>query len=157
MLSRTAENLFWIARYIERAESMARLIEMGCRMAMLPTFAGREEWRSILTAAQFQNHTLSDRRVNEVEVIHELILNQENPSSIASCLKNARNNGRNVRSAITQEMWEALNDGWGRLSNMDVLAVQRDLPSLLDWIKQSSSVFRGAAETGMISDDGYNF
>ena len=157
MLSRTAENLFWIARYIERAESMARLIEMGCRMAMLPTFASREEWRSILIAAQANRHPLLDRRVNEAEVINELMLNLENPSSIASCLKSARNNCRNVRSAITQEMWEALNDGWGRLSNIDGVSVQRDLPSLLDWIKQHSSVFRGAAETGMIRDDGYNF
>ena len=56
---------------LREQSSWQDLIEMGCRMAMLPTFAGREEWRSILMAAQFQNHTLSDRRVNEVEVIHE--------------------------------------------------------------------------------------
>tara|TARA_Y100000814_G_scaffold256843_1_gene205726 strand:- start:156 stop:1109 length:954 start_codon:yes stop_codon:yes gene_type:complete len=157
MLSRTAENLFWIARYIERAESMSRLIEMGSRMAMLPTFAGREEWRSILIAARTDIEASPDHRVTEAEIIHELILSLDNPSSIASCLKSARNNGRNVRSAITQEMWEALNDGWARLANLDELTAQRELPSLIDWIKQRSSIFRGAAETGMIRDDGYNF
>lgn len=158
MLSRTAENLFWLGRYIERAESTARLIEMGRRMVMLPSAVDNEEWRSVILAS---GATLPEddplETPSEMDVVRLLILSENNPSSIRVCLTNARDNGRAIRTALTQDMWEAINDGWRHLEQMDARTACRDLPHVLDWVKRRTSTLRGAAETGMLRNDGFDF
>ena len=157
MLSRTAENIFWMARYIERAESTARLIQMGQRMAILPGPIHREEWRSVLRVTGCDGMIDGDRSVAEADIVRLLLLDENNPSSIRSCLLRARGNGRAVRTALTQDMWEALNDDWRRLDYYDVDRARRDLPGLLDWVKTRASTFRGAVETGQIRNEGHDF
>jgi len=161
MLSRTAENIFWIARFIERAETTARLLEMGYRMAMMPASGAghRSEWRSIIAAtgreADFESrHAI----INPLTVCDYLIFNEDNPSSIYSCVRNARENARAIRTALTTEMWMALNEMWIELRDMpsaDVVA--GGLPTFLDWIKGRSAQFRGATEGSLLRDDGYDF
>ncbi|MFM2355341.1 MAG: hypothetical protein RLZZ528_1077, partial [Pseudomonadota bacterium] len=104
MLSRTADNLFWIARYIERAETMARLLAVGARIALIPS-AGhgyRNEWDSLLqasgTAAGF-SRKYGDPVQRNIESY--LFFDRDNPSSVASCIERARENGRIVRTALT--------------------------------------------------------
>jgi uncharacterized alpha-E superfamily protein len=155
MLSRTAANLFWMARYVERADCTARLIEMGRRMTMLPGSARHDEWRSVLKSAGVDVD--NDTRLTETNAIELLMLDEEQPSSIRSCLTAARANARAVRTALTQEMWEALNDGWRRLETLDSTSVQRDLPTLVDWVTKRCATFRGAAETGMLRLPPYHF
>ncbi|MEL7304060.1 MAG: alpha-E domain-containing protein [Pseudomonadota bacterium] len=157
MLSRTAENLYWLGRYTERAESTARLIEMGRRMAMLPSVTDDDEWKSVLTAAGALPAPGTTAELTERDVIRELLLEPAKTSSIRACLMRARENGRAVRTALTQDMWEALNEGWRRLEFMNDYEACRDLSTILDWVKLRTSTLRGASETSMLRNDGFDF
>jgi len=157
MLSRTAENLFWMARYLERAESTARLISMGQRTAVVPGPANRDEWRSVLRVTDSEAYADPQRPVTEADVVRILLLDAGNPGSIPACLVRARTNARSVRTKLTQEMWEALNLSWRKLEGYGVAEAQEELPALVDWVKTRASVFRGAAETGMLRHEGYQF
>jgi len=157
MLSRTAANLFWMARHLERAESTARLITMGQRMAVLPGSAYRDEWRSVLRVTGCEPFHTRSGPVTEADVVRILLLDSENPASIHSCLVRARANGRSVRTKLTQEMWEALNLSWRRFEGYGLDEACQELPALIDWVKTRASVFRGAAETGMLRHEGHDF
>ncbi len=155
MLSRAAENLFWLGRYMERAEATARMISMGQRMAMLPGNSAQSEWASLMRVTN--TPTPADRSVNEIDVVASLILDSENPSGIQACFAKARENGRSVRTGLTQEMWESLNDGWRYLEGMDPTAACRQLSRILEWVRTRAAVFRGAVETAMLRNEGYYF
>ncbi|MET0361695.1 MAG: alpha-E domain-containing protein [Sphingobium sp.] len=157
MLSRTAENLFWLARYLERAEATARLITMGQRMAILPGAHHREEWKSIMRVTGSQHLFDKDSVVRESDVVEHLVLNGDNPVSIRSCLMKARANGKSVRTALTQDMWEALNEGWRNLESYDVPQARAQLATILDWVKQRAMIFRGATESGHLRDERHDF
>lgn len=157
MLSRTADNLFWMGRYMERADATARLIEMGYRMAMLPGSNEMDEWRSVAAASGSAPDIAEAKKLTAGEVVGRLLLDPENQSSIRSCLTSARANGRAIRTALTQDMWEALNDGWRQLGQMDVETALRNLPSLLEWTKNRTAAFRGASEISLLRNDGYFF
>ncbi len=157
MLSRTADNLFWMARYLERAESTARLLTMGLRMAVLPGSTYRDEWRSVLRVMGQEEALAAKGPASEAEVVRILVLDPDNHASIRSCLTLAHANARSVRTALTQEMWEAMNDGWRKLDAYDVGDARRDLPGIIDWVKARASTFRGAAETGLLRNGGHDF
>lgn len=157
MLSRSAENLYWMARYMERAGATARLIEMGQRIAMLPRAYSQDEWRSVAMAAGAADLFDNMAVVDETAVVQTLLLDKENPSSIRSCLERARSNARAVRTALTRDLWEALNEGWRTLEGIDLATAQRDLPALLDWVKQRNALFRGAATSSMLRSDRFDF
>ena len=133
MLSRTAENLYWLARYMERAETMARLLEVGYRMALMPS-AGegyRNEWASLVAAAGsaqgFAAKFGAEFRQRDVETW--LFFDRENPSSVISCIETARQNGRAVRTALTTEMWDALNGAYLELREIERRAALRGAPA----------------------------
>lgn len=157
MLSRTAENLYWMARYMERAESTARLLTMGQRMAILPGAHHRDEWRSVVRATGCEECFPPDSHVKETDVVAYLMLDLDNPSSIRSCLARARGNGKSARTMLTQDMWEALNEGWRKLDSYDVAEARQHLPALIDWVKTRSMTFRGAADSGQLRNEGHDF
>ncbi len=157
MLSRTAENLFWLARYMERAEATARLISMGQRMAILPGAHHRDEWRSVMRVTGCQQLVPADSVVRETDVVEHLLLNPANPVSIKACMAKARVNGKSVRTALTQDMWEALNEGWRKLDRYDVAEARAQLPAILDWVKGTAMAFRGATEGGHLRDERHDF
>jgi uncharacterized alpha-E superfamily protein len=157
MLSRTAENLFWMGRYMERADATARLIEMGYRMAMLPGSNELDEWRSVAAASGSAPELVKATSLSAGDVVQKLLLDAENRSSIRSCLTSARANGRAIRTALTQDMWEALNDGWRQLGQMDAETALKSLPTLLEWTKNRTAAFRGASEISLLRNDGYFF
>src|ERR1700757_4584934 len=111
MLSRTAENLYWLPRYVERAEYLARTIDATLRVTALPAaYIGKtNEWDSaLLTAgvgAAFYDHY---EEANERNVVEYLSFSSENPSSIKNCIEAARLNSRSVRTALTSEMWDTI-------------------------------------------------
>jgi uncharacterized alpha-E superfamily protein len=156
MLSRTAQNLYWLGRYIERADATARLIEMGRRMTMLPGSREADEWRSVARASG-SAMDLTGEGVSAADIISRLMVDPANASSIRSCLVQARANGKAIRTALTQDMWEALNDGWRSLEAAGRHSLDGDLPKLLDWTRQRAAAFRGAAETSLLRNDGYAF
>jgi uncharacterized alpha-E superfamily protein len=157
MLSRTAQNLFWMGRYMERADATARLIEMGHRMTMLPGSNEMEEWRSVAQASGSALDLSEDEGLTSAQVIHRLLIDADNQSSIRSCLVQARANGRAIRTALTQDMWEALNDGWRQLGDVDAETARRNLPALVEWTKNRTAAFRGASEISLLRNDGYYF
>lgn len=159
MLSRTAENLYWMARYMERADAVARLIEMGQRMSMLPGAGERDEWRSVLATCGCGELFGPGERISEVAAARALVLDATNPSSIRACLSAARANGKAVRTALTREMWESLNDGWRKLETVDgdSTSLRRELPELLDWTKRRANLLRGSAQSTMLRNDGWDF
>lgn len=162
MLSRTAENLFWLARYMERADTMARLLEVGYRMALMPS-AGegyRNEWASLVAAAGssegFEAKFGETFRQRDVETW--LFYDRENPSSVASCIETARQNGRAVRTALTTEMWDALNGAYLELREIERKPRSANpLPQLCDWTKRQNALLRGATEGTHLQNDGYDF
>ncbi len=161
MLGRTASNLYWMARYIERAENIARLAEVGFRITLTPdTSEGhRQEWRSALTSAGALH--LFEQKYDVLDqdaAIHFLLFDHDNPSSVRSCLKAARTNARSVRIKITRSMWETLNATWlafEATKHSDVTGAK--LPEFLDWIRDRTMQFRGAFLGTVLRNDGYFF
>lgn len=155
MLSRAAANLFWLGRYMERAEATARMISMGQRMSMLPGSPTQSEWTSVMQATGVISD--NDGPVSEIDVVTDLVLDTTSASSIQACLSRARENGRSVRTALTQEMWESLNVDWRYLQGMDPITARQQLSRILEWVRNRAAVFRGALETAMLRKDGYYF
>ncbi|PKR58815.1 alpha-E domain-containing protein [Thalassospira lohafexi] len=160
MLSRTADNLFWLSRYVERAENMARLMEMGYRMALMPAVGdgNRSEWESVLSASGCHAGYDPNAPLRQEEVANFLIFSRENPSSIINCFEAARASARAMRTAITAEMWDALNSSLMELRrpSMHNLA-KNELPEFIDWVKKQGALFRGSTDSTILRNDGYDF
>jgi uncharacterized alpha-E superfamily protein len=161
MLGRTAQNLFWLSRYVERAENMARLLEVGYRMSLTSRreSGGSEHLISMLQAAEVDEEFAQKHKVADVANVSQFMLFDEtNPSSVRSCLLAARTNARSVRTALTTDMWESLNSAWLEFSDIDPReATGSRLIELLQWVKQVSHRYRGALLSTFLRDDGYAF
>ncbi len=161
MLSRSASNLYWMGRYLERADFTARLIEATQRLAALPSSYGGagNAWESALAATWMTRaHKERGLAMDEHSVSEFLTLDPENPSSIRSCLDTARANARTVRTALTEEGWEAINTAWLEVSRYGTRLDSREaLGPLLDLVKQALSAFAGAAHRTMLRGDAFWF
>ncbi|MBO1073919.1 alpha-E domain-containing protein [Roseomonas marmotae] len=160
MLSRTADYLFWLGRYSERAGNVARGLAATTRMVMLarPLSAG-DEWRALLIATGSESAFRAKHAQPTPEaVVHWLTLDLDNPSGIGACVEAARRNARAVRSALTVDMWEAINDSWIEFRRMDAGVISGDrLPGFLDWVRSRALLFNGAATDTMLRDDAWRF
>ena len=161
MLGRTASNLFWMARYMERAENVARLTEVGHRLSLTPDVGSgyREDWEATLAAGGCPDPAAAGLKSLSSEAVHKyLLFDRNNTSSIASCLEAARTNGRSVRTALTREVWEALNTAWIEFGTFEPDDTRPGrLPELLDWVRQKTSLFRGTVQGTLLHDEGYRF
>lgn len=161
MLSRTADSLFWLGRYSERAGNVARGLAATLRMALLanPLSAADEEWRALMIATGCEPAFRARHEALAQEAaIHWLTLDPENPAGIAACVEAARRNARTVRTALTVDMWEAINDTWIEFRRLDSSAIKGDrLPGFLDWVKSRTLLFNGAAADTMLRDDAWRF
>ena len=161
MLGRTAQNLFWMSRYMERAENMSRLAEAGFRISLTPdTGEGHsEEWRSTLTSAGVLRSFIDKYGEDSFhKASHFILFDEDNKSSVKTCLRKARENARSVRTKITRDMWEAMNGTWLAFSNInsDEIDAAR-MPEFLDWIRERTSLFRGALLGTILRDDTFYF
>ncbi len=162
MLSRTAENLFWSARYIERADSLARLLEVGYRISLIPnTEAGyNNEWESILETSGIKNQFLKKyKTISKEKIIFYLLFDLENPSSVKNCITSARENIRMVRTAVTLEVWNAINSSFHELDKnlRDTKNILKELPEIIEWIKKQVNLIRGTILNTQLINDGYDF
>ena len=161
MLGRTASALYWMSRYVERAENMARLLEVGYRISLMPgTIDGhRDEWRSTLSSAACDwSYGQKHSEVTTAKVIDFMLFDEDNSGSVKSCLRTARNNGRSVRTALTRDVWESINSTWNELASVRPESITSErLPVFLDWIRQRSMAFRGALLGTMLRTDNYYF
>jgi uncharacterized alpha-E superfamily protein len=159
MLGKTAGGLLWMSRYLERSENTARLVEAGFRIALTRSSASADEWSSIMASAAAR-HVFEEngRPYDARNVVDFLLRDPDNPVSVLCMLAAARNNARLVRTALTREVWEAVNVCWITLKS--ALAAPYDaaeLPSLLGLIRQQSALVRGAMHGTMLRNDIYNF
>ena len=162
MLSRTAENLFWSARYIERADSLARLLEVGYRISLIPnTEKGyTNEWESILETSGIKNEYLKKyKTISKEKIIFFILFDPENSSSVKNCIKTARENIRMVRTAVTLEVWNAVNSSYHELDKnlKDTKNILKELPEIIEWIKKQVNLIRGTILNTQLINDGYDF
>lgn len=157
MLARAADSLFWLARYMERMDNVARLIEAAQSMAGV--LSETEEWRSALTAAGVgELYDQAYSLVTPEDAARFLCCGPTNPSSILNCLQQARINARAMRTALTRDMWDAVNQGWLEARVMDDRHFATAmLPETLDWARTLSTRFLGAYETTMLRNEIYWF
>src|SRR5260221_8316809 len=162
MLSRTAENLYWLARYVERAEYLARTIEATLRVTALPnTYIGKtNEWDSaLLTAGVSASFYEIYEEADERNVVDYLSFSPDNPSSIKNCVENARLNSRSVRTALTSEMWDTINGAWIDLQEVwgKGTKTREELTKFLRFVQETSLRFDGSAYRTMLRNDAYWF
>jgi uncharacterized alpha-E superfamily protein len=161
MLARTADNLYWLSRYVERAEYLARILEATHRVATLPVgYAGStNEWESALSTAGCAAAFFAVYNdANEENVTEFLAFSTANPSSIRQCFEIARSNARAVRTALTMEMWDAINGAWLEIKGYGAGPRTRDeIARFLRLVQESSLRFDGSAYRTMLRNDAYWF
>jgi uncharacterized alpha-E superfamily protein len=159
MLGRTANGLYWMFRYIERAENIARLVDAGLRVSLTRAGSSDEDWHGVLESAGVREaYDDVHAELTAANAVEYLLCDRTNLSSVMSCIEAGRNNARMVRTALTRETWEATNEAWidlkARLSKKLKAA---DLPELIDVIKHRCGLIRGAFHGSMLRNDLYNF
>jgi uncharacterized alpha-E superfamily protein len=160
MLSRTADSLYWLSRYAERADFVARILDATTRLATLPqSYSGqRNEWECAVASAGSPDLFRSlYARANEDTVRDFLAFNPANPSSIRACLDMARENARSVRTALTMEMWQGLNGAWLELKAFDNGMSREEFSRFLDWVKGVVLALDGSAYRTMLRNDAFWF
>lgn len=161
MLSRTAANLFWMGRHLERADTAARLLDVGQRITLLPNTASgyQNEWNSLLQASGTANLFAAKYSEISQENIEEFIFfDRQNPSSVLSCVEKAREAGRIVRTALTSQVWDALNMAYQDLRKLEKTPRDRlHSTSLTDFTTSHTSTVRGAINATQLRNDGWHF
>lgn len=159
MLGRTANGLYWMFRYIERAENIARLLDAGLRMSLTHSSGEQGDWDGVLQSAGMHSaYSETHDEVTSSEAVDFMLRGKNNSSSIMNCIDSARSNGRMVRTALTRECWEATNEFWIDMKQLLARKVrQQDLPSVIGSIKQRAGLVRGAFHGTTLRNEGYNF
>lgn len=159
MLGKTAGGLFWMFRQLERSENIARLVDVGFRIALTRSAAAEDEWASVITTAGVRQSYLERYdQFTPGHVIDFLLREPTNSSSVYATVKAARDNARLVRTALTREVWEATNECWIVLKEILAKPVpESELPSTLNAIRQQSALVRGALHGTMLRNDIYDF
>ncbi|HQR99738.1 MULTISPECIES: alpha-E domain-containing protein [unclassified Polaromonas] len=161
MLSRTADHLFWMSRYTERAENTARMLDVNYQTSLLPqsTAVAQVGWKGLLSISELSAAYESKYGgVNARDVMDFMVRDEKNSSSIISCLKNARENARAVRGTLTTEVWETQNQTYleifRMLRNGDF---ERDPSQFFEWVKFRSHLSRGVTVGTMLQDEALYF
>jgi uncharacterized alpha-E superfamily protein len=161
MLSRTADHLYWMSRYIERAESLARLVDAHYRMSLLPhsgeTLA--QSLSSTMTALHMEDAYRKRHDAIEPHAVFEFVsLDRDYTGSIFSCLRAARENARAVRGSLTSELWETLNSTWLEARSLVARrSPHADIGEFVEWVKERSHLTRGVTVGTMMRDEAFHF
>lgn len=160
MLGRTAHGLFWMFRYLERAENTARLLEAGFRIALTrDVHTAEAEWRSLV-------ETLGLRRAYEAnndvyagpQVWNFILRGAENPSSVAKMMDAVRFNARATRTAITRELWAAINTSWMEIcEQLRRPVAQSQVGEVIESVRRAGTLAHGAMEGSLLRAEGYHF
>lgn len=160
MLGRTANGIFWLFRYLERAENTVRLLDAGFRMALTRNIAtSEEEWRSVIvTIGQRKTYEARNATYAGIQVFNWILRDRNNAESVLRMVESARTNARMVRAGLTREVWEAINETWMRLSDALARPVREtNLGDVLDLVRRQSTQVRGAMDGTMLRNEIYNF
>jgi len=161
MLSRTADHLFWMSRYIERAENLARLLDVTWQMSLVPQplEAINQSWNAIIALNSLEEaYSKKYSAVNGENVLKFMVSDPDNFASIHSCLRMARENAHAVRGTLTTEMWETLNSTWleAREKTFEQL-YNAGIGDYFEWVKMRSSLSRGTTLGTLLQDEAYHF
>ena len=161
MLSRTADHLFWMSRYTERAENTARMLNVNYETSLLPQSASVAllGWQGLLSISELlPMYTAKHGDVKAAAVMEFMVKDETNPSSIISCLHAARENARTVRGSLTTEVWETLNQTWLEVNKMlGAGALEEDPGQFFEWVKYRSHLSRGVTGGTMLMDEAFYF
>lgn len=161
MLSRTADHLYWMARYSERAENLARLLDVTYQMSLVPhdETAERSNWNAVIALNSLeQPFALRHHGASADSVLRFMVRDETHPSSIYSCLRAARENAHAVRGTLTAEMWETINETWLQLRSRSFEEIhEAGIADFFDWVKQRASLLRGAMFGTMLRDEAFHF
>jgi uncharacterized alpha-E superfamily protein len=161
MLSRTADHLFWMSRYTERAENTARMLNVNYETSLLPQSAAVAQvgWQGLLSISELlPSYTARHGEVTPQSVMEFMVKDEDNPSSIISCLRAARENARAVRGTLTTEVWETQNQTWLEVNRMLKSGeFERDPAQFFEWVKFRSHLSRGVTVGTMLMDEALYF
>ena len=161
MLSRTADHLFWMSRYMERAENTARMLDVNYQTSLLPQSADMAEqgWRGLLSISELTaDFSRRYAQVDARSVMDFMVRDEGNPSSIWNCLRAARENARAVRGTLTTEVWETQNQTWLEFNRLlKERAFERDPGAFFEWVKFRSHLSRGVTVGTMLIDEALHF
>lgn len=160
MLSRAAASLFWMARYLERAESLARLLDVSLTMALIDVPEDREEQLAVplqvtgtLGAFRQQYDSITPQRL-----IDFLLIDDSHDSSVFSMFRNARDNALHVRGNLSADVWESINTAWIEIRGLRQQGVyEHSASGVFDWTRERSHTFRGAVYGTMLRTDAFHF
>jgi len=161
MLSRTADHLFWMSRYTERAENTARMLDINYQTALLPqsNAVAQVGLQGLLSISELLHpYTEKHGAITSQSVMEFMVKDEENPSSIISCLRAARENARAVRGTLTTEVWETLNTTWLEVNRMLKSGeFENDPAQFFEWVKFRSHLSRGVTLGTMLQDEAFHF
>ncbi|TBU74403.1 hypothetical protein DNK06_18815 [Pseudomonas daroniae] len=162
MLSRTASDLYWMSRYLERAENLARMLDVSYSLSLMPQ-DGRRDGLDELAMPLLITGTLEEYQerhgpLHAERMLHFFALDAQNPASIYSCLGAARSNAHAVRGRITADMWENINATWLEIRGIAEQGLGRyGISRFCEWVKERSHLFRGATFGTIVRGEAYRF
>jgi uncharacterized alpha-E superfamily protein len=161
MLSRTADHLFWLARYLERAENMARMLDMNQQMSMMPQSLqmAQRTWRGSLETFYLTEHFDQHYELlSQQDVLHFMCFDEKNSASIAYSLKSARDNAKAVRGNLSTELWQAINTTWLEYQDWQKQTLDsNDYLAFYEWIKMRSQLHQGILMHTIYQDQAFQF
>ena len=158
MLSRTAAQLYWMSRYMERAENLVRMLDVTHSLSLLPQSRGAatELASPLAVTGTLEAYQARHPQLSAAQLFRFMGIDLENPASVLSCIRQARENAHAVRGQITAEMWEAINTSWLEARELARKGVAEP-SSFFDWVKERSHLFRGATYGTLQRNDAYCF
>jgi uncharacterized alpha-E superfamily protein len=161
MLSRTADHLFWMSRYTERAENTARMLDVNYQTSLLRQShaAAQVGWQGLLSISELlPDYQAKHGEIDARKVMNFMVVDESNPSSIMSCLSAARENARAVRGALTTEVWETQNTTWLEAKRIARSGeFENDPAAFYEWVKFHSHLSRGVTVGTMLIDEALHF
>lgn len=159
MLSRVADAIFWMSRYVERAESVARFIDVNINLMLDLAVESAAQWGPLVnTTGDHDSYAERYGETTRENVIWFLTFDRDNPNSVVSSLRAARENARSVREVISSEMWEQLNTLFLRVNQAaDDRRVLESPQDFFTDVKNGSHLFRGVTDATMSRNEGWHF
>ncbi|KAF1054731.1 MAG: hypothetical protein GAK43_00680 [Stenotrophomonas maltophilia] len=162
MLSRTAADLYWMSRYLERAENLARMLDVSYSLSLLPPDprgGGLDELAMpLLITGTMDDYLTRHGQINAERMLHFFALDEANPASLYQCLQAARGNAHAVRGRITADIWENINATWLEMRSIAAEGLGRyGISRFCEWVKERSHLFRGATYGTIMRGEAYSF
>ncbi|NCJ06345.1 alpha-E domain-containing protein [Synechococcales cyanobacterium C] len=161
MLSRVADAIYWLSRYIERAENVARFLDVNLNLLLDMPTGVEQQWKPlVITTGDLKFFNEHYGEFVAEQVVNFLTFDRQYPNSIVSCVRSARENARSVREAISSEMWQQVNDFYMLVTAAEKAQGTQSLSDLTDFlaaVKQASHSFNGVMDATMTHNEGWHF